>query len=70
MCLCVLSKNMNKILKQLSITFIVIGIIMILFFILLISGLVGEVKVSVFYIIMSLIFLGIGGWGIKNYHRF
>jgi hypothetical protein len=61
---------MNKILKQLSITFIVIGIIMILFFILLISGLVGEVKVSVFYIIMSLIFLGIGGWGIKNYHRF
>jgi hypothetical protein len=61
---------MNKILKQLSITFIVIGIIMILFFILLISGLVGEVEVSVFYIIMSLIFLGIGGWGIKNYHRF
>lgn len=70
MCLCVLSKNMNKILKQLSITFIVIGIIMILFFILLISGLVGEVEVSVFYIIMSLIFLGMGGWGIKNYHRF
>jgi hypothetical protein len=61
---------MNKILKQLSITFIVIGIIMILFFILLISGLVGEVEVSVFYIIMSLIFLGMGGWGIKNYHRF
>ncbi|MFB0946027.1 MAG: hypothetical protein QMB24_07770 [Spirosomataceae bacterium] len=53
---------MNKILKQLSITFIVIGIIMILFFILLISGLVGEVKVSVFYIIMALIFIGMGGW--------
>ncbi len=61
---------MNKILKQLSITFIVIGIIMILFFILLISGLVGEVKVSVFYIIMSLIFIGMGGWGIMNYKRF
>jgi hypothetical protein len=61
---------MNKILKQLSITFIVIGIIMILFFILLISGLVGEVEVSVFYILMSLIFIGMGGWGIKNYHRF
>ncbi|MFT6204139.1 MAG: hypothetical protein ACI9V1_003169 [Spirosomataceae bacterium] len=70
MCLSVLSKNMNKILKQLSITFIVIGIIMILFFILLISGLVGEVKVSVFYIIMSLIFIGMGGWGIMNYKRF
>jgi hypothetical protein len=43
---------------------------MILFFILLISGLVGEVEVSVFYILMSLIFIGMGGWGIKNYHRF
>jgi hypothetical protein len=43
---------------------------MILFFILLISGLVGEVKVSVFYIIMSLIFIGMGGWGIMNYKRF
>lgn len=70
MCFSVLGKNMNKILKQLSITFIVIGIVMILFFLLLVSGWVGEVEVSGFYVIMSLIFLGMGGWGMKNYHRF
>lgn len=70
MCFSVLNKIMNKILKQLSVIFIVIGIIMILFFLLLISGLVGEVEVSVFYVIMSTIFLIIGGWGIKNYDRF
>lgn len=70
MCFSVLNKIMNKILKQLSVIFIVIGIIMILFFLLLISGLVGEVEVSVFYVIMSTIFLIIGGWGIRNYDRF
>ncbi|MDP5121738.1 MAG: hypothetical protein NWQ46_09100 [Spirosomaceae bacterium] len=61
---------MNKILKQLSITFIVIGIIMILFFLLLISGLVGDVEVSIFYVLMSAIFLGMGTWGMRNYKRF
>jgi hypothetical protein len=61
---------MNKILKQLSVAFIVIGIVMILFFLVLVSGVAGEVEVSVFYIIMSTIFLAMGGWGMRNYDRF
>lgn len=61
---------MNKILKQLSVSFLVIGFIMILFFLLLISGWVGKVEVSGFYIIMSLVFIVMGWWGFKNHKRF
>lgn len=61
---------MNKILKQLAMAFIAIGIFMLLFFLLLISGLVGEVEVSGFYVVMCVIFLAMGGWGIRNYNRF